>query len=165
MAIIKTYEQLNSLLKTELGRVLFILSENVEEFLFEYVQANWYDEYQPTDYQRTYQLLNSIELEQIEETEWRIFFNTDKIKGVKQNGFWQAHISSFGKTEGSLFDGEEFIKEIEDYGNYIHGHSQPLKSIENTAKWIKSIKLLDNGIRTYFRERGADVVISRLTRR
>lgn len=119
---------LNSTIKCA-GSIL----DDIVEILRDFTKINVYQKYSPTEYDRTFELIDSISkrnFKQISKNKYQaeIFFDDKKIKARRSDGMWNFHMSIDGidisaslpfwieeGTNGSLWDrdGAYMVRETE----------------------------------------------------
>lgn len=155
----KTFNTISQLMKHLENEVVFslgVVAEDVRKILRDYVQKATYESYDPFEYQRTYELLNCLDISDIKKVgntySFEIFFNSDKINMYDVDGFWNQHKSVFGYeswngmkinelvpwfiengTNGSVWD-REGIYSIEYITNLLQKTHKHLKIIKNILK-------------------------------
>ena len=63
MAVIKTYSELYKVLEKATENAIDKVAIDIENLINDFLQK-WYDDYNPKVYQRTYQFLNSLNLQE-----------------------------------------------------------------------------------------------------
>jgi hypothetical protein len=98
-------------MENEIWRELEDIGNNTVEKIQKYLDENWYNQYDPKDYERTYKLKNAVKYT-IEKNGKRIkiYFDRRTLRGKRVNNGegWQVHRG---------FDGEDFIDGLIDFIN------------------------------------------------
>lgn len=162
----KKFEELYKYANSKIGKMKKKLDNEIEKELHnlgketvkkikEYINY-WYSSYQPEDYDRTYDLFNSVSYS-VKNKTVKIFFDMRKFHTANVNGGvgWQPHKG---------FDGEKFTWGLIDWienGDYNGGseynprrYDGGIHMIENTKKWINEYleKRSKEIVRVVFRE-------------
>lgn len=105
-----------SALQKEINRRAGIAVQNtavkVVEYLRQYVKEDYYDVYDPQEYVRTYQFMNSPMYEMLEQNVAKIFINTGNMHYKEVSGDWVARMASLGLHGGSIFVEGYFWKDF-----------------------------------------------------
>jgi hypothetical protein len=139
-------------------------AEEVQQIMQDYIQSNLYDSYQPSEYIRTYDYLNSLSVKKVrKENGWNvveIFFDPEKIKQNEVEGFWNQHMSAYGYREWKGTQINELIPMWLEEGvesplfsrKGIHVVDETIKELEQTKIHLQKIKeiLLQKGIQVEF---------------
>lgn len=75
--IIKSYQQLESIVNDKIRIAVENVSRHLTEELKSYIQEDFYRRYQPKFYERTYRFLNSPKYDILSNTSAKIFVDTD----------------------------------------------------------------------------------------
>ena len=130
---INNREELDMFLRLTAQDIMNNLIKEIKEYLKKYVQDNLYNKYSPSDYDTTYQFIDSISSDiKVSGSEYNgvVFFDTTKIyPKATEPGRWNQHMGTIGLSEGIPFDGEDFIKQMEEYGRYTNDPTTNLKGI------------------------------------
>lgn len=130
-------KELDNLLKKSIREIMDRVGQDTVNKLKVYIKLYWYDRYSPKDYDRTYNLLNSVSY-RVKEDSVEIYIDEDKLVHAVQAG-WNQHMS---------FDGEDFsagLIEFIENGKFSSGKtgakSNPKvgkgsKAIERTTIWL-----------------------------
>lgn len=112
--------------------LLEMIMEDAKEKLRDYIQEYWYDTYTPKDYDRTYDLLNSVDAK-IEGNEVVLYFDDYQISSNRTGG-WGQHIG---------FEGEPFEIEFIEMGLGGSGslrnprrHDSGMRSLRRLRGWL-----------------------------
>jgi hypothetical protein len=99
----KVFNNLDALYKYLENDIVFSLgmvAEDIKKILRDYIEENVYKAYSPYEYDRTYELLNCLDISPIKKIgdiySFSIFFNTDKIGMYNTDDRWNQHKSVFG---------------------------------------------------------------------
>lgn len=107
------------------------LVNQIKIYLKEYVGKNLLSN--PKDYHRSNQFIESISSEINKsglEITGVIFFDTSKIEAKNIDGGWNQHMGTIGKKwNGVPFNGEDFIKQMEEYGRITSDPATNLKGL------------------------------------
>ena len=132
--------QMKEVAKKELSKVVFTE-------LKKFVKQNVYSAYNPSQYDRTYQLLNSVTIGELESSGKSIvcsvYFDPNKIKPAFADNFWNQHRSVFDYDTDKKHNAP--INEmIPYYMNY--GTDSPVYSHDETLFLEETIKSLNSGL-------------------
>ena len=123
------------------------LNKVVLEELKKFVKLLVYSRYNPSQYDRTYQLLNSVTIGDVIEDGKHItcsvYFDPNKIKPAFADNFWNQHRSVFDYDTDKKHNSP--INEMIPY--YInYGTSSPVYSHDETLFLEETIKSLNSGL-------------------
>jgi hypothetical protein len=143
---VPTFNNLNDLSNYLRQQTLKYVKEDVAEvikdILYRYVDELLYDDFTPASYHRTYDLINSLSISEMNkvgknEHEIVIFFDDNKIRPmIDDTSKWNQHMSS----DGTNLDESSYVAE---YMNYGHGGlyiQQPILFLEAALNEINSKK-------------------------
>ena len=146
---------------------LYRTGNNVLEYLKDYVKTNWYDTYNPTNYQRTFETLNSLYVSEVKVMSNMAYvfigYNPNNINaniprgtvlfsdgGVREfilnDNEWTQHANI---SDGG--DNSQWTPHIIEYGmnlsgiekvtgidlSHVENARDGIKAVENTFKWLK----------------------------
>jgi hypothetical protein len=152
-----SWSRLAEFLEQDLSYALKIIANDVKSIIKKYIYDKVYSAYTPKEYQRTGDLLNSLDVSSVTKTPEgyaiTVFFNPDFIHSEEtEGGKWNQHMSVDGSeswhgipmgylipyiiehgTSGSLWDrnGVESMKYVKDYLSKTNRH---LKEIEKVLR-------------------------------
>lgn len=130
-------KEFDKLLKKSASEIMDRIGQDTVNKLKVYIRLYWYDRYSPTDYDRTYSLLNSVSYK-VEGNTVKIYIDENKLIHATQSG-WNQHMS---------FDGEDFsagLIEFIENGRFDSGKTgtktnprigKGSKAIEKTLRWL-----------------------------
>lgn len=88
-------------LEQETERAVKYAGETIKQVLIDSTKRMWYSEHSPEQYQRTYDILNSISLDAVKTGKGgytaTVYFDEDKIRMQAADG-WNQHMSVDGST-------------------------------------------------------------------
>ena len=150
---IKTYPQLFAALEKRIELALQKVAEKVEEIITQYVMDNLYQDYEPTNYLRTYDYINSLTVGKVKKNgnnyQVQIYFDADKIRPVWRDGEWNAHMSWDGKNDNDLLP--LFIEEGVENSLYDR---DGIYTMENTKKIIEDTRFHLSELSRILRQQG-----------
>jgi hypothetical protein len=155
----KTFTSLDKLMKYLENDIIYslgIVAEDIKKIIRDYVEKEVYQKYEPYEYNRTYELLNSLDISEIKKTgniySFSVFFNPEKINMYNTDDKWSQHKSVFGYeswhgmqlnelipwfiengTENSLWD-RDGIYSIEYVRERLEKTDEHLKKIKQILK-------------------------------
>lgn len=98
----KTFKNLNDLFKhieNDIVLSLGVVAEDIRKILRDYIEKEVYKAYSPFEYDRSYELLNCLDITDVKKIgnkySFSIYFNTDKINMSDVDGFWNQHKSVY----------------------------------------------------------------------
>lgn len=133
----KKIQKIHDGLMADKERMLQNIAKETKNKMQEYIETYWYDVYSPIDYERTYDVLRSIDVK-FENDVVVIFYNADKIFSTPNLGSWGEH---------SGFDFGDFSEGIIEYvENGVSGGSiqnprlgdTGAKAIPRTRGWLNN---------------------------
>lgn len=100
MIVAKNLAQLEQLIMKQLEESMRLLANDVKSMVKDYIYKNLYQAYSPTEYQRTGQFLECLDVKVTRKgnlVEAEIFFNTDFIyMNEVEDSLWNQHLSVDG---------------------------------------------------------------------
>ena len=119
------------------------LSEKILLTLRDFVESTVYAN-EPSQYERTYQLLNSLIVGETKSVgnliACSVYFDSSKISQTKADNGWNQHMSVYGYTN---YNGEPINEMLPYWLNY--GTDSPIYSHEDHQFLEKTIESLNNG--------------------
>lgn len=136
----KFVEQISKSMKTPIKRALEEVAEIVKEMWKAHLREYWYDVYNPTQYDRTYETLESIVKTDVVENNGRflvyIHYDTNLI-----NRYVYAHHDP---------DAMPYI--VEEGDGITAGHPQASHAMERTVEWLEQKRVFENTVREYIKK-------------
>jgi len=103
---ITTWDQLTRAIEKEVFYGLKIVGNDIKSIIADYVKKKVYSAYSPTMYDRTGDLLNSLDVSEVKKVgsgyEVTVFFNTDFIRSNIVDGGWNQHMNAKGKDDEDI---------------------------------------------------------------
>ena len=97
----RDFKSLEKYLQRELQNNLNEIIKEIKEDVKEYIMENLYNAYDPNQYERSFEFLESVSVYKARQTESGIsaivYFDTDKINAVGMSGRFNQHMSVDGK--------------------------------------------------------------------
>lgn len=165
----KTFNNLNKLfshINKQIEKSMTGVGEEARKILSDYMEREWYNSYSPSNYERSWELLNSISVsspKKISNT-WQveIYFDTTKIHPYSTpDGEWNKHMSLNGDTSYNGKSISEWLIEWIEYGQNspiyswdgVHMISYTKAELMFTKKHLNRImdELQKQGIKARFR--------------
>lgn len=133
--------QLNKKLDEIRSVALDDFAEDVALKLQENIKTMWYDAYTPEDYERTYELLNAVDIKETKAGR-QIYINEDSIvNGARQvDGGWTEHIGVNGERVDSFTDmlSENAMGDPLGGNKRLHSSSSDTDFYGETNKWVEN---------------------------
>lgn len=126
--------------------VLKLIGLQIEKEMKDFIMRELYQKYNPSDYSRTYEYINSLTVSQVYENkdgyEIEIFFDSDKINAREvSDRYWNQHMS----VDGSDF--AEFLPYAIEYGTSGSLYDRKgIKVVETTINELKNGDLIKKAI-------------------
>lgn len=143
----KFVQQISKSMKTDLAKALDEVAEIVRDMWKAHLQEYWYDVYDPKQYQRTYETLESIVKTNVVEYkgQFKVFihYDTDLI-----NRYTDAHHNP---------DDMPYI--VEDGDGLTRGHTTASHAMERTINWLEQKNIFEDTIRKVLKARGIDIQV------
>ena len=129
MPSVKTWSGLENALRQSTKYAMKYVGDTVKRVLIDSTKRMWYSQSNPTMYERTMDILNSITVENVTVSKnvynARVYFDIDKIRQVEIPGNWNQHMSVDGDTQ---FEGRRISSWVVEWISY--GQNSPLYSYE-----------------------------------
>jgi hypothetical protein len=157
----RSLSALFNFLDQQLQTAMESVAEEVKQLMHDYIQTNLYDAYQPTEYIRTYDYLNSLSVKPVrKENGWNvveIYFDPSTIKQDIQP-FWNAHMSVYGNKEWKGTPINELIPLWLNEGveSPLYSH-KGIHVVDNTIEELKSTKMHLEKIKDLLQTKGIRV--------
>lgn len=156
MTTFKNINQLNAYLNKQLESVLLQVGQEVKKIIEGYIQDRLYDSYQPFQYSRTYDFLNSLTVKKPYPLNGgyavEVYFDTDKIRqAIVEDSKWNQHMSYDGSDTWNGVKVNKLIPYFMEYGvegslwdrDGIYAVRDTIVTLEETKLHVKELgKLL-----------------------
>jgi hypothetical protein len=146
-----------------LREVAIVISGKLQDFL----QKNWYNAHTPQSYERTYQLINSVSISDVEDNgnafEVKVFFDSNKMNPIPAPSA-DMFPSYTNVTNGDTYWNGVSLSILVPYfveqgqSSSIHSY-KGVGSVEKTIKWARSGKFLSKAVKESLQKSGISVEI------
>lgn len=160
---VKDYKQLYAVLEKRIDYALQIVAGKVEEIIRRYVMDNLYQSYQPDDYWRSYDYVNSLTCGKVTKNgnfhQVEIYFDPNKIRSIEvEDSMWNRHMSVDGNDTWNNKPISEWIpiwieKGI-DKDNGSLWDRKGIEVVKNVTKELEQTKYHLKEISTILRKQG-----------
>ena len=117
---VDTWAGLERLINQEVFYAMKIVGNDIKTIIADYVKRKVYDAISPRSYDRTGDLLNSLDVSEVKKIgnfyEVTIFFNTDFIHSNLVEGGWNQHMNANGSETWRGIPVNELIPVFIEYG-------------------------------------------------
>jgi len=144
---------------TILKVALIDIAKQVEVLIRDYIKKNLYDTYEPKNYVRSYDYINSLTIGKVKPDgngfSIRLYFDANKIKPQEmERGLWNRHMTQKGVPTN------EFIADWIENGATDSEHARkPIHVMANIKKELEETKLHVRAIKKALGEKGFKVAI------
>jgi len=138
------FKYINQNIKLSLDQV----AQQVQQMVKDFIIQELYQNYKPTEYDRTYEFLNSVSVSKVEEITKgkymvQIYFDTSLIHPYITSSFWNAHASVTGHNMSSFIP--LFLEEGTDFPSLypregIHSMETIREDLDRSKKYMGMIK-------------------------
>lgn len=160
MTTVRNLSELEVILHKQIIEILNKVGNEVKGVLKNELKKRWYNNFEPQQYERTFQLLNSISLSPLKVTsniyEVKVYYDTSKIvpmDGTAENP-WSRHQSIVTGAPSN-----EMLPEWIENGQHSSIFSFiGVHPVEGTYEWLKDDNYILNRFKELLRDRGFKVI-------
>lgn len=141
------------------------IGEEIKNVLRFNIKQLWYDRYTPTNYERTYEVIDSLRCSKAKKVnnntyEVIIYFDFSQIRPYSTaSGSWNKHMSLDGSTEyGGKTIGEWLVTWIETGQDSPYFSWRGVYPIETTKQWVQDDLYLLNRMKELLGKQGYRVI-------
>lgn len=161
----KDLKSLYKYVEKDISYSLGIIAEKVRQLLREYIEKELYQSYTPTDYQRTRDFINSLDIKEVKKVgdfySVEIFFNTGLIHSNEvENSGWNQHMDVYGNSNWYGASIPEWMPYFIEWGTHNSLWDRDgLHSMDAINKYVKQTDFHLKEIEKILKSKGYNVKI------